>query len=150
MGGGPPCFPQDFSCPVVLWITARSLLLLYTGLSPSMVGFSNPLLLGYLFLLCWSSTPDKSGLGCFPFARRYLENRFFFLFLRVLRCFSSPGLPLVSYVFTYKYLRVAQVGFPIRKSPDQCLLATPRSISVLVPSFIGSWCQGIRPMLLIT
>jgi hypothetical protein len=29
-------------------------------------------------------------------------------------------------------------GFPIRKSPDQSLLTAPRSISVLVPSFIGS------------
>ena len=34
-----------------------------------------------------------SGLGCFPFARHYLGNRFYFLFLRVLRCFSSPGSP---------------------------------------------------------
>ena len=40
-----------------------------------------------------SVTPYKYGLGCFPFARRYLGNRFFFLFLRVLRCFSSPGIP---------------------------------------------------------
>ena len=32
-------------------------------------------------------------LGSFPFARRYLGNRFFFLFLRLLRCFSSPGSP---------------------------------------------------------
>ena len=31
------------------------------------------------------------GLGCFRFARRYSGNRGFFLFLRVLRCFSSPG-----------------------------------------------------------
>ncbi len=31
------------------------------------------------------------GLRSFPFARRYLGNRLFFLFLRVLRCFSSPG-----------------------------------------------------------
>ena len=31
------------------------------------------------------------GLGYFPFARRYLGNRYCFLFLRVLRCFSSPG-----------------------------------------------------------
>ena len=35
--------------------------------------------------------PKTSGLGSFPFARRYLENRCFFLFLRLLRCFSSPG-----------------------------------------------------------
>ena len=32
-----------------------------------------------------------TGLGSFPFARRYSGNRCFFLFLRVLRCFSSPG-----------------------------------------------------------
>ena len=33
----------------------------------------------------------RAGLGSSPFARRYLGNRCFFLFLRVLRCFSSPG-----------------------------------------------------------
>ena len=32
-----------------------------------------------------------SGLAYFPFARRYSENRCFFLFLRLLRCFSSAG-----------------------------------------------------------
>ena len=38
------------------------------------------------------------GLGCSPFARHYLGNRVFFLFLRVLRCFSSPGaLPATMY-----------------------------------------------------
>ena len=34
--------------------------------------------------------------GSSLFARRYLGNRVFFLFLRLLRCFSSPGsLPIV-------------------------------------------------------
>ena len=38
-------------------------------------------------------TPEctHSGLGSFPFARRYLGNHCCFLFLRLLRCFSSPG-----------------------------------------------------------
>ena len=36
------------------------------------------------------------GLGSFPFARRYSENRLFFLFLRLLRCFSSPGSPYMA------------------------------------------------------
>ena len=42
-----------------------------------------------------SLTPEctHSGLGSSAFARRYLRNRVFFLFLRVLRCFSSPGSP---------------------------------------------------------
>ena len=38
------------------------------------------------------------SLGSFHFARRYFGNRVFFLFLRLLRCFSSPGsLPYVMY-----------------------------------------------------
>ena len=44
---------------------------------------------------------SRSGLGSFPFARRYSGNRFFFLFLRLLRCFSSPGsLPYTIYSCT--------------------------------------------------
>ena len=150
MGGGPPDFPLDFSCPVVLWMQNlytlsfdyRTVTFFGEAFQPS----SSTICISFVL----SVTPDISGLGSFPFARRYLENRVFFLLLRVLRCFSSPGLPLTSYVFTCKYLRSAQVGFPIRISPDQRLFATPRSISVLIPSFIGSWCLGIRPMLLIT
>ena len=40
-------------------------------------------------------TPERtrSGLGSSVFARRYSQNRCFFLFLRLLRCFSSPGSP---------------------------------------------------------
>jgi hypothetical protein len=34
---------------------------------------------------------DRRGLGYSRFARRYSGNRFFFLFLRLLRCFSSAG-----------------------------------------------------------
>ena len=43
--------------------------------------------------LCRPTTPESmlSGLGSSNFARRYFRNRSFFLFLRVLRCFSSPG-----------------------------------------------------------
>ena len=33
------------------------------------------------------------GLGSCAFARHYLRNHFCFLFLRVMRCFSSPGSP---------------------------------------------------------
>ena len=60
----------------------------------------------------WSTTPDKSGLGSSPFARRYLGNRCFFLFLRVLRCFSSPGYLLYTYEFSIGYLRITVSEFP--------------------------------------
>ena len=38
--------------------------------------------------------------------------------------------------------------FHIRKSADRSLFAAPRSLSQLITSFFGSWCQGIHLMLL--
>ena len=54
--------------------------------------------------LMTSTTPRSKllGLGSFPFARRYLGNRCFFLFLPVLRCFSSRSSLFPDYVFTRK------------------------------------------------
>ena len=65
-----------------------------TGLSPSLAGFPKAILLA----ACMTSavrTPNctQFGLGSSHFARRYFGNRCFFLFLRLLRCFSSPGSP---------------------------------------------------------
>ena len=34
---------------------------------------------------------ESQGLGCFGFARHYSRNHYCFLFLRLLRCFSSAG-----------------------------------------------------------
>ena len=57
---------------------------------------------------------NDSGLGYSPFDRHYLGNHFCFIFLRVLRCFSSPGLLL----YKYRYYAFSIVGSPIRKSAD--------------------------------
>ena len=43
------------------------------------------------------------GLGSSSFARHYSRNRFFFLFLWVLRCFSSPRSLHIHY-FTYVWI----------------------------------------------
>ena len=53
-----------------------------------------------------------SGLGSIPFARRYLGYRVFFLFLRLLRCFSSAGL-----LRTAMYSPHGDAGFLHRVSP---------------------------------
>ena len=65
-----------------------------TGLSPSLAGLSRTVPLQSEVINA-VRTPEctHSGLGSFHFARRYFGNRFFFLFLRLLRCFSSPGSP---------------------------------------------------------
>ena len=51
--------------------------------------------------------------------------------------------------FIIQYWSIAPVGFPIRKSTDRWIFAPPRGLSQLVTSFFGSWCQGIRRMLLL-
>ena len=72
--------------------SCRCLEISRTGLSPSMAGFPKTILLPYRSLMA-VRTPacTHAGLGSFPFARRYSGNRVFFLFLPVLRCFSSRG-----------------------------------------------------------
>ena len=90
-----------------------------TGLSPSLAGLSRTVPLQSEVINA-VRTPEctHSGLGSFHFARRYFGNRCFFLFLRLLRCFSSPGsLPYVmdwrmddwslsSRVSPFRYLRI--------------------------------------------
>ena len=53
-----------------------------------------------------------NGLGYFPFARHYSGNHFCFLFHRVLRCFSSPGCLLASYVFRCRCYDITRSGLP--------------------------------------
>ena len=74
-----------------------------------------------------------------------MRNHCCFLFLRVLRCFSSPRLPPRKRV-----TRSLVSGCPIRKSPDQRLFAPPRSLSQLITSFFASESQGIPHALLVT
>ena len=60
---------------------------------------SQTILLNSLNQLC-SPNPrwiSSSGLGSSYFARHYFRNRVFFLFLWVLRCFSSPRSPPIHY-----------------------------------------------------
>ncbi len=77
--------------------------------------------------------PNKAsfvGLGSSLFARHYSGNRFFFLFLRVLRCFSSPGLPSDTYLFSNRYLDITPSGFPHSDIPGSMLACSfPRLIA---------------------
>ena len=74
--------------------TVSVLLISLTGLSPSLAGLSRAILLSSK-IISTVRTPEcsHSGLGSSAFARRYLRNHCCFLFLRLLRCFSSPGSP---------------------------------------------------------
>ena len=109
--------------------------------------------LSHPFTLCLatpcSQTLHKWGLSFSLFARHYLGNgfvfrfnatcgmtcvnlyvtlkrktNFFFLFLWLLRCFTSPGAPLDSMYSSQDVTIWIATGFPIRRSSDQRLFAT--------------------------
>ena len=67
-----------------------------TGLSPSLAGLSRPvqLRLPGLPRPHYPAGLTSDGLASSAFARHYSRNHSCFLFLRVLRCFTSPGSPL--------------------------------------------------------
>ena len=73
-----------------------------------------------------------SGLASSAFARHYSRNHGCFLFLWVLRCFTSPRSLYPPYIFRRESLgrHAAQRGFPIRTPSDQNLLiSSPRLIA---------------------
>ena len=83
------------------------------------------------------------GLGSSDFARHYFRNRFYFLFLRVLRCFSSPGSPRIPMCSGYGNATLLALSSLIRTSADLRMFAPPRSFSQLATSFFGAIYQGI-------
>ena len=68
---------------------------------------------------------------------------FYFLFLRVIRCFSSPGSLHYAMYSRNDTVTLLTVSSLIRISTDLSLFATPRSFSQLVTSFFGAMYQGI-------
>ena len=68
----------------------------------------------------------------------------FFLFLRVIRCFSSPGSLHIPIDSVYDTMTLLIVSSLIRISADRGLFAAPRSFSQLVTSFFGAMYLGIH------
>ncbi len=92
---------------------------------------------------------STNGLGSSDFARHYSRNRFYFLFLRVLRCFSSPGSPHITMCSLYDNATLLALSSLIRISTDRRMFAPPRSFSQLATSFFGAIYQGILRVLFV-
>ena len=88
---------------------------------------------------------DIPGLGYCAFARHYLRNRFYFLFLRVLRCFSSPG----SLRSSAPVSGSLPTGSPIRTSAGHRAFAPHRGFSQLITSFLASESHRHPPCALV-
>ena len=78
------------------------------------------------------------------FARHYLRNLGWFLFLELLRCFSSLGSPPFSYIFRDGY----PCGWvsPFGHFRIKAYLPAPRNFSQAITSFIACNRQGIHHM----
>lgn len=85
-----------------------------------------------------SPTTLFHDLDCSHFSRRHYGNRICFLFLLLVRCFSSPVCLFPAHGFS------SLKGWPIRESLDLCLFSTLRNISSLTTPFLVSECLGIH------
>ena len=127
LGGGPPRFPQDSSCLVVLGYQQQHNKTIVRDSHPLWCAVPGSFQKPYHVRLASTAkmtrsqhnTPSEErakcllnarlqgslvdpttptcrhiGLGSSPVARRYWGNHVCFLFLRVLRCFSFPRVPL--------------------------------------------------------
>ena len=97
---GPHFFRQDFSCPDVLWILLAPSRFRLRDFHP--LWFNFPVNSTIHSDTVSQSVPQDHynlGLGFSDFARHYSRNHFCFLFLRVLRCFSSPSSPCITILF---------------------------------------------------
>ena len=74
-----------------------------------------------------SRNPGKqaSRFGLFRFRSPLLAESLRFLFLGVLRCFTSPGVASSAYGFGAGWRSVGPPGCPIRTSTDHCRLRLP-------------------------
>ena len=94
LGDGPPVFPPDFSCPVVLWILHAKTKFRLRGCHPLWRNFPVP---SSILLLCINAVRNPvayhyARFRLFPFRSPLLrKSLIYFLFLRIIRCFSSPG-----------------------------------------------------------
>ena len=135
LAGWAPLVPAEFlvlrgtQVPACLVIVVSR-----TGLSPS----TDPLSRGFRYSDDGGAAPvlqprarprDRPGLGYCAFARHYLRNHCYFLLLRVLRCFSSPGSPTgATPVWRDRSRRVSPFGHP-RVAGHLPLTAAFRSLS---------------------
>jgi len=81
------------------------------------------------------------GLTYSAFARRYSRNHYCFLFLQVLKCFTSLGSPSLTLGYGNRVDYWATRGCPIRESRGQRLHAANPSLSQLATPFFGAQAE---------
>ena len=135
---GPPIFRQDYTCPALLIVR--------------LVPPKDFRVRGYhpLRLTFPGHSTNRSTITyrLFRFRSPLLSESRLISFLELLRCFSSPGSPPQTYVFSMRY----PCGWvsPFGNLRIKANLPAPRSLSQAITSFVAYHCQGIHHVLLFT
>ena len=143
MEGGPPCFPRNFTCFVVLRILPQISGFRIQGYYLLRLTFpdhsaSHPFFLEVLY-------PDsEESVWAVPFSLAATGGIAFAFFSSGYLDVSVPRVPFLADDHPLRW-----PGFPIRISTDQYSLAVPRGFSQLTASFFGSWRLGIHRMPLV-
>ena len=126
---GRPRFQQDFSCPAVLrYCTGKTTVFRIRGFHPLCQAFPKPFYYTFILSLAVRKpvqpyNPRLTGLGSSNFARHYFRNLFWFLFLELLRWFSSLSIALITYLCSVINDGITPIGLPhsvICVSQDVC------------------------------
>ena len=138
---GPRVFTPDYTCPVLLWIPLRRLRFRLRDYHPVSCGF--PTIFTFPRLISWWGPKPlrcfHPRFGLLQFRSPLLpQSLFYFLFLHLLRCFSSVGSPHNIMNSCYDNTGLMVLCYHIRKSTGQRLCASLRSLSQLITSFIGA------------
>ena len=123
----------EFHVHRITWDTSRRCPTSLTRLSRSLAHLSRWLSSPFT---CHIKVPqpreDKSSrFRLFRFRSPLLTESLRFLFLGLLRCFTSPRIASLDYEFIQRFLALDQVGCPIRRSAGQSLLnGSPQLIAI--------------------
>src|SRR5690625_85380 len=135
LGDGPPRFRRNFSCSAVLRIHFRGNSFSITGLLPSLARLSRRVHLKNFFVtLCEVSyNPRKQAFwfGLFPFRSPLLRKSHLLSLPPDTEMFQFPGLPYITYEFSYIHYSITNSRLPHSEIPGSKLTySSPRHIGV--------------------
>ena len=145
--GGPPSFPQDCTCPVVLRNSAPNLPPASTGLSPALVGCSKPFQIGGWLVFAGPTTPRRpkpAWFGLLPFRSPLLRESQLISFRQATEMFQfACGPPLCLWIQHRVSRHHSGWVAPFGISRLIARMQLPLNVSPVSASFIGLIRPGI-------
>ena len=148
MEDGPSSFRPGYTCPALL---RCSLVLHYQnfhirGYHPVSLFFPEYFANSVQKLSASPTTPVINyRFGLFPFRSPLpRESLIYFLFLCLLRCFSSAGLATSTYTIQLTLIELLSIGLPHSDIYGSSLLPARRNFSQVCASFFAYQYQGIH------